>query len=447
MAKVGVILAAGRGSRMKSKYPKAMQPLAGQPMISRLRDQALEVFDRLVLILAPGMEDVSNLLPEADIVIQAIPKGTGDAAKVSTSCWDDEDEVAFLYADNPLLTAGTMKNLLQERSKKKASLSLLTMDLKDPKQYGRVILNDSGHVIKIIEFSEATVEEKQATLCNAGVISGIGKDLRKWLSLLPFHQEAGEFYLTDLISMAALQGEVVYVLGDEEELMGINDRKDLAVAEKIIQKELRIAAMSQGVTLQDPDTVWLSADTSFGTDVILEPNVYIGKSVILGDGVRIKAFSYIENAHIGLDSSVGPFSRLRGGVHCTEDVHIGNFVELKNAQLKKGVKVGHLSYLGDSEVGEATNIGAGTVSCNFDGKNKFKTYIGENAFIGSNSALVAPVQIGNKSVVAAGSTITELVPDETLAFGRARQVNNKKAAQRWWQKFTKTAKTNESKEQ
>ncbi|QCE32104.1 bifunctional UDP-N-acetylglucosamine diphosphorylase/glucosamine-1-phosphate N-acetyltransferase GlmU [Acetobacteraceae bacterium] len=443
MAKIGVILAAGRGSRMKSRLPKALQPLGGQPMISLLLQQASQVFDRLVLVVAPGMEDVSALCPEADIAIQSLPKGTGDAAKISSSCWTDEDEVAFLYADNPLLTSETMTKLIERRRLTGASLSLLTMDLEEPKAYGRVLLNSCNNVVKIVEYTDASEEERQIKLCNAGVICALGKDLRTWLSILPFHEKSQEFYLTDLIALAAESGKVVHVCGNEEELMGINDRQDLAQAEKNLQKKLRVSALKHGVTLQDPESVWLSPDTEFGRDVVIEPNVYIGPSVRLGDGVRIRAFSYLEDADIACEASIGPFSRLRGGVKCGEKSHVGNFVELKNTVLKQGVKAGHLSYLGDAEIGKETNIGAGTITCNFDGKNKFQTLIGDQAFIGSNSALVAPVKIGNKVIVAAGSTITEDVPDLTLAFGRSRQVNHKKAAERWWQKFIPTSRSDE----
>jgi bifunctional UDP-N-acetylglucosamine pyrophosphorylase/glucosamine-1-phosphate N-acetyltransferase len=303
-----------------------------------------------------------------------------------------------------------------------AGLALLAMRPVEPARYGRVVLDDKSEVTRIVEWADATAEERAINLCNAGVISAPAQDLFRWLAAISNNNAKGEYYLTDVIQQARLEGKrVVAVEAPEAELRGINSRAELAQAEAEVQRSLRASAMAGGVTMLAPESVYLSHDTQLGADVVLEPNIFFGPGVSVEDGVTIRAFSHLEGCVVKRGAVIGPYARLRPGTVIEPHAHVGNFVELKATTLGPGAKANHLSYLGDATIGAGANIGAGTITCNYDGVAKHRTEIGEGAFIGSDTALVAPVRIGARALVAAGSVITEDVPDDALAIARGRQ--------------------------
>jgi bifunctional UDP-N-acetylglucosamine pyrophosphorylase / glucosamine-1-phosphate N-acetyltransferase len=421
MATTAVILAAGLGTRMKSSLPKAMHRLAGQPMIRHLLTTCEAVFDRVVVVIGPGMDDLARAVAPHPTVVQHERSGTGHAALQAAPLFGDGD-VAVLYADNPLIEASTLRALLARRAKGDVRAVLLAMRATDPGRYGRVIVRD-GSVVHIVEWADATDAELAETLCNAGVICANGADLAEWLGLIGADNAKGEYYLTDVIALAAAEGVVAAVEASEETAVGINSRAELVAAEAVVQSRLRAAALGAGVTMTDPATVWLCADTKLAQDVTIGPNVVFGPGVVVEAGVDIRAFSHVEGCTIGRGAIVGPFARLRPGTVLGEGAHVGNFVEVKAAVLGAGAKANHLSYLGDAEIGARTNVGAGTITCNYDGFGKHRAVIGADAFIGSDSVLVAPVTIGDGALVTAGSVITEDVPQDAMAFGRARQEN------------------------
>lgn len=417
-----VILAAGRGTRMKSKYPKAMQLLGGRPLLAHLLENVSKIFDRIVVVCGPDMDDVKELASPFPVVIQRIPLGTADAARLAQEYFGQGD-VAILYADTPLISTQTMENLLRLRREKDAGLVLLSMRPEEPGSYGRIVLNGEK-VEKIVEWQDATEEEKEIELCNAGGMCGNGRELAQWLNKVDNKNAKGEYYLTDIVAIAREEDRDVYALeAPETELIGINSRYDLATAEANLQDILIESAMQNGVTFVAPETVFLSADTELEEDVVVEPHVVFGPRVYVQQNTRIKAFSYLEGCNIGENAQIGPFARIRPESYIGENTKIGNFVEVKNSYLAQDVKASHLSYVGDTSCGERTNIGAGTVICNYDGHKKHHTTIGRDVFIGSNSVLVSPLTLDSDAFIAAGSTITKNVPSRTLAFGRARQVN------------------------
>lgn len=416
-----VILAAGLGTRMRSSLPKALHPLGGRPMIMHLIETAGLVFDRLVVVIGPDMDLLEKAAVPWPCVVQNERLGTGHAARMAEALFGEGD-VAILYADNPLITEQTMRDLLATRRRQNTSLALLAMRPADPGRYGRVIERD-GCVQEIVEWKDATETQRKVALCNAGVLCADAADLRRWLAGLSNENAQGEYYLTDVVAQAAGEGEVHHVEAPAEELAGINSRAELAVAEASLQKRLRLAAMEAGVTLVAPESVFLSVDTVIEPDVLVEPNVVFGPGVTVRSGARIRAFSHLEGCVVGHDALIGPYARLRPGTTCGTGSHVGNFVELKATQLGDGAKANHLSYLGDSSVGARTNIGAGTITCNYDGFFKHRTTIGDNVFVGSDAILVAPVTIGDHALIAAGSVITEDVEPGALALGRSRQTN------------------------
>lgn len=415
-----VILAAGMGTRMKSRQPKAMQRLGNQPMICHLIKTAQRVVDRIVVVIGPDMDELARLVAPHKTVIQTERLGTGHAAQTGLDILD-AGKAIILYADNPLLTASTMQELLASQSD--SELSLLGMKPRDPGQYGRIVTGDNGHVKRIVEYKDASEDERKISLCNAGMMCADVQHFKKWLADIKPNNAQNEYYLTDVVALAAQQGSVTCVEGTEDELAGINSRAELAQAELRLQQRLRRQAMEQGVTLVDPSSIFLSSDTILAQDVIIEPNVFIGPGVVLEEGCTIRAFSHLEGCTVKPGAMVGPYARLRHGTVCHENSHVGNFVELKNTNLGKGGKANHLTYLGDSEIGAGSNIGAGSITCNYDGVFKHRTVIGERCFIGSNSVMVAPVKIDDEAMTAAGSVITNDVPSGALAFGRARQTN------------------------
>ncbi len=417
-----IVLAAGFGTRMKSALPKALHPIAGRPMLRHLLASCEAVFDRVVVVIGPEMAAVAAVAAPHVSVEQAERLGTAHAALQAAALFG-EGEVAVLYADNPLITPDTLRRMLARRRAGDAGLALLAMRPADPARYGRVI-GAGGFVERVVEYADATEAERAVGLCNAGVLCAAAADMRAWLAAVRNDNAKGEYYLTDLVGLARAAGRSVAVVeAPAEELRGINSRAELAEAEASVQAALRRAAMESGVTMTAPDTVFLSTDTRFEQDVTIGPNVVFGPGVMVESGVDIRAFSHLEGCTVGRDAIIGPFARLRPGTVVGPRAHVGNFVELKAAALGEGAKANHLSYIGDAAVGAGTNIGAGTITCNYDGFLKHRTEIGAGAFIGSATTLVAPVRVGDGAFVAAGSVITATVEPDAMSFGRARQQN------------------------
>lgn len=416
-----IILAAGMGTRMKSRLPKAMQRLGNRPMIWHLIETARQVVDRIVVVIGPGMDDLAKQVAPHETVIQYERLGTGHAAKTGVDVLD-EGRAVILYADNPLLTVNTMQQLL-DAHKGGHILSLLGMRPTVPGHYGRVVTGTNGEVERIVEYKDASDAEKNITLCNAGMMCADVSRLKDWLGRITPENAQNEYYLTDIVALAAQQGQVSCVEGTEAELAGINSRAELAEAENRLQQQLRQKALEQGATLVDPSSIFLDPDTTIANDVVIEPHVFIGPGVTLEEGCVIRAFSHLEGCVVKNGAIIGPYARLRPGTICHENSHVGNFVELKNTELGVGSKANHLTYLGDAQIGVASNIGAGSITCNYDGVFKHKTTIGDRCFIGSNSIMVAPIRIEDDAMTAAGSVITQVVPSGALAFGRARQEN------------------------
>jgi bifunctional UDP-N-acetylglucosamine pyrophosphorylase/glucosamine-1-phosphate N-acetyltransferase len=422
MARTAVILAAGLGTRMKSELPKTLHKIAGRSLLRHLLASCEQVFDRIVVVVGPDMESVQREAAPHTCVVQQERRGTAHAALVAAPQFGD-GEVAILYADAPLIQPLTLSRLLERRSAGDAALVLLAFRPADAGRYGRVITRN-GHVERIVEWTDASDADRKETLCNAGVLCADAADMLGWLSDVRADNAKGEYYLTDVVALAREDGgRVAAVEAPADELAGINSRAELAAAEAVVQSRLRAAAMEAGVTMIDPGSVFLSADTELAPDVLIEPNVVFGPGVKVGRGAQIHAFTHLVGCSIGPNCSIGPYARLRPGAELGEAVHIGNFVEVKAAKLGAGAKANHLTYLGDAEIGEATNIGAGTITCNYDGYNKHRTRIGARVFIGSDTALVAPVRVGDGAITGAGSVITEDIPPDSLALARGKQVN------------------------
>jgi bifunctional UDP-N-acetylglucosamine pyrophosphorylase/glucosamine-1-phosphate N-acetyltransferase len=427
-----IVLAAGSGTRMKSAIPKVMHPIAGRPMIAHLLDAVRPLAPaETVVVVGPQMQDVARTVAPAQRVVQDPPLGTGDAVRAAVRTLDralaprgDIQEVLIVYGDTPLLATETLSRLLAERRRTAAAVLVSGMRPADPGPYGRFVLASDGTIERIVEAADATPEEEAIGLVNGGIMVIEARHLCRLIDALDQNNAKREFYLTDVIPTARRDGlRCRTVELPAEELIGVNTRAELAAAEALMQRRLRRAAMDAGVTLVAPETVFLSADTRLARDVVIEPNVTLGPGVTVGEGARICSFSHLEGAAVGAGARVGPFARLRPGAVLEDEVHVGNFVEVKAARLGAGAKANHLSYIGDSDVGARTNIGAGTITCNYDGFNKFRTTIGERAFIGSNTALVAPVTVGDGAIIAAGSVITGDVPADALSIARAQQVD------------------------
>jgi bifunctional UDP-N-acetylglucosamine pyrophosphorylase / glucosamine-1-phosphate N-acetyltransferase len=420
MQATAIILAAGLGTRMKSSLPKPLHRLAGRPMLRHLLASCEPVFNRIVVVLGPDMDAVRKEAEPHICVVQQQPLGTAHAALQAIPHFGD-GQVAVLYADNPLIRTATLRRLLGTQTAQ--GLSLLAFRPPDPGRYGRVITGAGGLVERIVEYADASPTELAVDLCNAGVLCGGAGDMSNWLRAIRNDNAKREYYLTDLVALARAEERLVSAVeAPADELAGINSRGELARAEAVLQGWMREEAMQAGVTMIDPSSVFLCADTSLAPDVTIEPNVFFGPGVRIASNTVIRAFSYIEGADIGPGSVVGPFARLRPGAKLDQNVHIGNFVEIKASQLAAGVKANHLSYIGDSSVGIGTNIGAGTITCNYDGFHKHRTTIGAGVFVGSDVVLVAPVKVGDGAFLAAGSVITEDVDAGALALARGRQV-------------------------
>ncbi|MBW6523872.1 bifunctional UDP-N-acetylglucosamine diphosphorylase/glucosamine-1-phosphate N-acetyltransferase GlmU [Sphingomonas sp. RHCKR47] len=425
-----VILAAGKGTRMKSDLHKVLHPLAGKPMLIHLIDTAEALApERTVVVVGAGREQVEAAVTPrgAAIAHQAEQLGTGHAvAQAETALAGFEGDVLILYGDVPLVQAATMQRMLDRLHGADAPAAVvLGFRPADAAAYGRIITEpDSDRIATMVEFKDATPAERAETLCNSGLMAVSSRDLFALLARVGNDNAAGEYYLPDIVMLARADGRVTAVIETSEgEVAGVNSRAELAVVGAAWQVERRARAMADGATLIAPETVWFAHDTVIGRDVVIEPNVFFGPGVRVADGATIRAFSHIEGAEIGAGVEVGPYARLRPGAVLEEGAKVGNFVEVKKARLGRGAKANHLTYLGDAEVGAGANVGAGTITCNYDGFFKYKTVIGANAFIGSNSALVAPVTIGDGAIVAAGSVVTRDVEADALTLVRPEQVS------------------------
>ena len=427
-----IILAAGNGTRMRSAIPKVMHPVAGRPMIAHIL-AALEPLRPAASIAVIGtqMGEVAGFIAPMETAVQDPPLGTGDAVRIGLEVLADRlapkgeiDAVLVLYGDTPLLTSASLARLLDEWRRAPAAVLLAGMRPPDPGPYGRLVAGPDGNIERIVEAADAGPEERAIGLVWGGLMLIEACHAHALVAALDRDNAKREFYLTGIVGLATerrLSCRMVELPAGE--LVGINSRAELAEAEALMQSRLRRAALDGGTTLVAPETVFLCADTRLGRDVTIEPNVVFGPGVTVGEGARIRAFSHLEGAEIGANCIVGPYARLRPGAVLDAAVHIGNFVEVKAARLGRGAKANHLSYLGDSEIGAGANIGAGTITCNYDGVDKHKTVIGNGAFIGSNTALVAPVTVGDRAIVAAGSVVTRDVPEDALTLARGRQVD------------------------
>jgi bifunctional UDP-N-acetylglucosamine pyrophosphorylase/glucosamine-1-phosphate N-acetyltransferase len=420
-----IVLAAGKGTRMKSALPKVLHRIAGRSMIGHVLDNLAALKARKVtVVIAPGMDSVAKEVAPHPTVIQQEQLGTAHAAAAAREAVGRIDgTVLVLFGDSPFVTAETMGRLVARReSADRPAVVVLGMRPQDPTGYGRLVTDAEGHLTAIVEQRDADETQRALGLCNSGVMALDGTVLWDLIDAIGNANAKREYYLTDIVAVARQRGRAAAVVeAPAEELIGINSRAELAAAEALCQQRLRARAFQNGVTLTDPASVFLCADTRLGQDVTIGPNVVFGPGVTVADNVEIRAFCHIEGAAIESGAIIGPFARLRQGSKIGANAHVGNFVETKNATLGKGAKANHLTYLGDAEIGAKSNIGAGTITCNYDGFLKEKTTIGENVFIGSNSSLVAPVSVGDNAYVASGSVITTDVPADALALGRARQ--------------------------
>ena len=422
-----IVLAAGLGTRMNSDLPKVLHPLAGVPMLHHAlaAGRALEP-SRVVVVTGHGADAVARSARDfddaCDCVVQEPQLGTAHAvAQAAPLLADAAGEAIVLYGDTPFVRPETLKEMLAARVDH--AVVFLGFIAADPARYGRFVTMDD-QLLKIVEYKDATAAERAITLCNSGVVCAEAKTLFRLVASVGNKNASGEYYLTDLVELARAEGlPVGFVTCPETETLGINTRVQLAAAEAAFQSRARAEALDNGVTLTAPETVFFALDTHVGRDASIGPGVIFGPGVTIESGAEIKGFCHLEGCHISRGATVGPFARLRPGAELAEDVHVGNFVEIKNSILDEGVKVGHLTYIGDTDIGEFSNIGAGTVTCNYDGVMKHRTRIGKRAFIGSDTMLVAPVSVGDDALTASGSVITDDVPAGALAVGRARQVN------------------------
>ena len=421
---LAVVLAAGEGTRMRSARPKVLHEIAGRSMLAHgLAAIAGAGIDHVALVVGPGREEVAAQAPSARTFIQNERRGTAHAVLAARDMIAEGfDDLVVAFADTPLVRPETFALLRARLHESGAAVVVLGFEARDPKGYGR-LLTAGETLFAIREERDATPEERAVGLCNAGLMALDGRLALELLEAIGSSNAQNEFYLTDVVEVARRRElEAVVVTVDEAEVQGVNDRVQLARVEAAIQVRLREAAMRAGATLVDPTSVTFSYDTGLGRDVIVEPHVVFATGVSVADGARIRAFSHLEGVAIGPRCVVGPFARLRPGSVLAEDVHVGNFVEVKASVLAKGVKANHLSYIGDADVGANTNIGAGTITCNYNGFQKFKTRIGSNVFVGSDSALVAPVTIGDGAYIGSGSVVTDDVAENALVIARARQV-------------------------
>ena len=431
-----VVLAAGEGTRMRSSLPKVLHPVASRSLLAHVLDAAPHgPGAALAVVVGPNhkavVDEVARVRPDAATFVQAERLGTAHAVLAAREAIArGADDLLVAFGDTPLISAGTFARL-RAPLERGAALAVLGFRAADPTGYGRLLL-EGDHLVAIREHADASPEERKVTLCNAGVMAFDGRRALEIIDRIGNANSKGEYYLVDAVAIVREMGlEAVVIETSEDEVRGINTKAQLAEAESVMQARLRQAALAAGVTLIAPETVYLAADTSFGNDVVIEPFVVIGPGVSIADGAVIHSFSHIVQASIGKKASVGPYARVRPGTSLGDGARIGNFVETKAAILEAGVKVNHLSYIGDAHVGANSNIGAGTITCNYDGFSKHKTMIGAGAFVGTNSSLVAPVNIGRGAYIGSGSVITKDVPADALAVERGQQTNREGGALRF----------------
>jgi bifunctional UDP-N-acetylglucosamine pyrophosphorylase / glucosamine-1-phosphate N-acetyltransferase len=440
-----VILAAGQGTRMRSDTHKVLHPIAGKALLMHLLDSVDRLgAEKRVVVVGKGRDQVEKALDGREVAIahQAEQKGTAHAVQQAKEALAGYDgAILILYGDTPFVEPETLKRMLGRLDGNGGpGVVVLASTPADPLHYGRIILGEGDHIAKMVEFKDATEEERAVRLCNSGMMAVRAKDLFRWLDQVGNDNAAGEYYLPDVVNIAAAEGhDAVVIEGDPYETAGVNSRAELAHLELDWQRRRREQALQDGATLIDPESVWFAADTKLGRDVTVEPHVVFGPGVEIADGATIRAFSHIEGAIIATKAVIGPFARLRPGAKIGEKAKVGNFVEVKEAVLGPGAKANHLSYIGDADVGADANIGAGTITCNYDGFGKYSTVIGAGAFIGSNTALVAPVSIGDGAIVGAGSVITKDVEPDSLALERNQQKGIAGWAKRFRERMTRRA--------
>ncbi|MGL9733720.1 MAG: bifunctional UDP-N-acetylglucosamine diphosphorylase/glucosamine-1-phosphate N-acetyltransferase GlmU [Symbiopectobacterium sp.] len=436
-----VILAAGKGTRMYSDIPKVLHPLAGKPMVQHVIDAAMETGAKQVhFVYGHGGDSLKNKLTNPDLnwILQAEQLGTGHAMQQAAPFFADDEEILMLYGDVPLISPATLARLLAD--KPQGGIAVLTVKLDNPTGYGRIVRDEKGYVIGIVEHKDATEQQRQINEINTGILAANSQDLKLWLSQLNNNNMQGEYYITDIIAIAASEGRRIETVHPDNlsEVEGVNNRLQLATLERVYQREQANKLLLAGVILFDPSRFDLRGTLTHGRDVSIDANVIIEGQVSLGNRVKIGAgciikdsvigddcvlspYTVLENAVLDAECTVGPFARLRPGAELEQGAHVGNFVELKKARLGKSSKAGHLTYLGDAEIGDDVNIGAGTITCNYDGANKHKTVIGDRVFVGSDSQLIAPVTVASGVTIGAGTTVTRDVEENALVISRVKQ--------------------------
>jgi bifunctional UDP-N-acetylglucosamine pyrophosphorylase/glucosamine-1-phosphate N-acetyltransferase len=440
-----VILAAGQGTRMRSDTHKVLHPIASRPLLLHLLDRVDALgADKRVVVVGKGREQVEAAIAGRDVAVtfQAEQKGTGHAVEQAADALAGYDgPVLILYGDTPFVEAETLRRMLDRLDGDGGpGVVVLASCPPDPLKYGRIILGEGDRIARMVEYKDATEEERAVRLCNSGMMAVRARDLFRWLGKVGNDNAAGEYYLPDVVNIAAAEGrEAVVIEGDPYETAGVNSRAELAHLELEWQRRRREQVLHEGATLIDPESVWFAYDTKLGRDVTVEPHVVFGPGVQVADGATIHAFSHIDGAIIGAKANIGPFARIRPGTRLAERTKVGNFVELKKADVGEAAKVNHLSYIGDASIGARANIGAGTITCNYDGFGKYRTEIGAGAFIGSNTALVAPVSVGDGAIVGAGSVITSDVEADSLALERSEQKGIAGWAKRFRDRMTRKA--------
>ena len=423
---ISIILSAGKGSRMLSSTPKPLHLISGKTMLQWVIDANKDAgINKSIIVVPKRFDDIVISNKNLHTVIQKTPKGTGDAVKKAISLLNGfEGVVLICFADTPFITSKSLKKIA--KSFKNGSKLVLTGFKKNEKnKYGKIIFDNNKKPCQILEYKDAKKNKLVSNFCNGGIM-GIHSSCLKDLNKIKKDPLSGEYYLTDVVKILSDDNKnITFIEIDEKEILGINTQLDLSIAENIAQNLIRKRAMMNGLKLIDPNSTYINYDTKFGKDIIVQPNVFFGKNVVVDSFVEIKSFSYIEDCRIKKGSIIGPFARIRGGAIIGEETKVGNFVEIKKSNISNNVKINHLSYIGDTDIGSSTNIGAGTITCNFDGKNKNKTKIGKNTFVGSNSTIIAPIKIGDNVTMGAGSVFNKDIPKNNLSIGRAYQINKK----------------------
>ena len=420
-----IILAAGESKRILSSKSKILHTIGGKTIIEHVLDNIRKVVNKknVNVVISPKLNQLKNEYKKISFSFQKKPLGTAHAVLSCKGFYSKSNQdILILYADNPFIDETIVRSMINLKKKKNSDIVLLVVNTNKKNEYGRIILNDEDKVKKIVEFKDATINQKKISLCNSGIMLLKSEVLKKLITKIKSKNKKKEFYLTDIIDLANKNNfKIDYIKSDFLKTLGINTNKELAIAEEHFQNTLREKFISAGVKLLDPKSIFFNYDTKIGKDVIIEPNVFFGPDVVIKNNVHIKAFSHIEGVKILDNAVIGPFARLRPGTVIGSNSHIGNFVEIKKTNIKKNSKVNHLSYLGDSNIGENVNIGAGVITCNYDGSKKNKTKIEDNVFVGSNASLVAPIKLNKNSIVGAGSVITESVKENALAVERNEQ--------------------------